>query len=96
MNVIHDESAHRFVASGPDGEGYLVYGVLQPAVLDFEYVEVSSRFRGTGVAGQIVQAACRHARSVGAKVVPTCPYIAWWFTQHPEERDLLLTRETRA
>lgn len=95
MNVIHDEQEHRFVASGPDGEGFLTYGVLGPGVLDFEYVEVPFRFRGTGVAGQIVQAACRHARAAGARVVPTCPYIAWWFSQHPEEHDLL-HRESRA
>lgn len=96
MNVVHDAAAQRFVASGPHGEGYLSYGVLGPALLDFEHVEVPFRFRGTGVAGQIVQAACRHARAAGAKVVPTCPYIAWWFTQHPEEQDLLLNRGTRA
>lgn len=89
MNVIHHEGEQRFVASGPDGEGYLTYGVLEPSVLDFDYVEVPFRFRGTGVAGQIVQAACRYARARGARVVPTCPYIAWWFTQHPEEQDLL-------
>ena len=95
MNVIHDESAHRFVASGPDGEGFLIYGVLGPGILDFEHVEVPFRFRGTGVAGQIVQAACRHARATAVRVVPTCPYIAWWFSQHPEEQDLL-HRESRA
>ena len=96
MNVVHDEQARRFVASGPDGEGFLSYGVLEPSVLDFEYIEVPSRFRGTGVAGRIVQAACRHVRANGIRVVPTCPYIVWWFTQHPEERDLLLHRDTPA
>jgi predicted GNAT family acetyltransferase len=95
MNVVHDEQARRFIASGPDGEGYLTYGVLGPGVLDFEYVEVPVRFRGTGVAGQIVAAACRHARAMGARVVPTCPYIAWWFRQHPDQQDLL-NRDTPA
>lgn len=96
MNVVHDAEAHRFVASGSDGEGYLTYGMIGPSILDFEHVEVPFRFRGTGVAGRIVQAACRHARANQVKVVPTCPYIAWWFTQHPEEQDLLLNRENRA
>ena len=95
MNVVHDEQAQRFIASGPDGEGYLTYGVLGPGLLDFEYVEVPFRFRGTGVAGRIVEAACRHARAMGARVVPTCPYIAWWFSQHPEAQDLL-NRDTPA
>jgi predicted GNAT family acetyltransferase len=96
MNVVHDAQAQRFIASGPDGEGYLTYEVIGPALLDFDYVEVSSRYRGTGLAGQIVQAACQHARASGARVVATCPYIAWWFTQHPEEQDLLLNRDNRS
>ena len=96
MEVVHDAAARRFVASGSDGEGYLSYGVLGPSLLDFEYVEVPFRFRGTGVAGRIVEAACRHARANRARVVATCPYIAWWFTQHPEEQDLLLNQDNPA
>jgi hypothetical protein len=63
-------------------------------VLDFEYVEVEPRFRGKGVAGQIVEAACRYARAGGLRVIPTCPYVAWWFRQHPDYHDLLLSRES--
>ena len=96
MNVVHDEEARRFVASGPDGEGFLSYGILEPGVLDFEYIEVPPRFRGTGVAGQIMQADCRQVRGSGVQVVPTCPYIVWWFTRHPEEHDLLFNRDNRA
>jgi len=96
MNLVHDEEARRFVASGPDGEGFISYGMLEPGVLDLEYIEVPFRFRGTGVAGRIVQAVCRHARASGVRVVPTCPYIVWWFTQHPEEQDLLFNRDNPA
>jgi predicted GNAT family acetyltransferase len=93
VNVAHDAGARRFVAAPPDGEGFLSYREIEPGLLDFEYVEVAPRFRGRGVAGQIVDAACRHARAEGARVVPTCPYIAWWFRQHPEHHDLLRPRD---
>ncbi len=89
VQVRHDPDRRRFETSGPDGEGFLTYGEVEPGVLDFDYVEVAPRFRGRGVAGQIVEAACDYARSAGVRVIPTCPYIAAWFRHHPEWRTLL-------
>jgi predicted GNAT family acetyltransferase len=89
LDIHHDPDRRRFVASGPNGEGFLSYSEIAPGVLDFEYVEVPPRFRGQGVAGQIVEAACRYARDAGVRVVPSCPYIAAWFRHHAEWRALL-------
>lgn len=85
----HDAAAGRFVANLDDGRGHLSYRMRDDGVMDLEYVEVSPSLRGKGVAGRIVEAACRYARANGTKVIPTCPYIAWWFRQHPEQQDLL-------
>ena len=93
MNIVHDPAEQRFRVSVPGGEGVLTYGIPAPGVLDLEHVEISPALRGKGVAGQIVEAACGHARAIGARVIPSCPYIAWWFRQHPEQQDVLVTRE---
>jgi len=89
VRVTHDAVRRRFETSGPQGEGFLTYQVFAPGVLDFEYVEVAPRFRGRGVAGRIVEAACQHAREAGLRVVPSCPYVAAWFRHHSEWHDLL-------
>jgi len=89
--IEHDAAAGRFDATLTDGRGYLAYRVRADGVMDLEYVEVSPALRGKGVASRIVEAACRHAREKHVKVIPTCPYIAWWFRQHPEQQDLLAT-----
>lgn len=93
MKVVHDANRHRFVAIGDDGEGFLSYHLIAPGRIELDYVEVLPRYRGQGVAGQIVAAACVHARGEGARVIPTCPYIAWWIRHHPEYHDLLETQD---
>lgn len=89
MNLQHDAAGRRFVASGEDGEGFLSYAEIAPGVLELHYIEVPPRFRGQGVAGEIVRAFSRWARENRVRVIPTCPYIMGWFRRHPEERDLL-------
>jgi len=93
VNVEHDPAGRRFMTRVPGGEGVLTYTAPVPGILIFEDVEVSPALRGKGLAGQIVEAACRHARATGARVIPTCPYIAWWFRQHSEQQDLLAPSE---
>ncbi|HEV8613828.1 MAG TPA: GNAT family N-acetyltransferase, partial [Gemmatimonadales bacterium] len=89
LSILHEAAAHRFVIRLPGGEGRLLYDVRAPAVLDLRYAEVSPALRGQGIAGALVEAACEYARARELKLIPSCPYVAWWFTQHPEQRDLL-------
>ncbi len=77
------------MARGESGEGFLTYQDAGPGVLELDYIEVPPRLRGTGVAGRILALVCGELRALGVRVIPTCPYIAWWFRQHPEHHDLL-------
>jgi predicted GNAT family acetyltransferase len=47
------------------------------------------RFRGTGVASELVQYVFDDARVHGLKIVPSCPYIPVWVSRHPSENDLI-------
>jgi len=89
MEVIHEPSSHRFVVRLPGGQGELLYSRLPPAVLDLYHAEVSPGLRGQGVAARLVEAACEYARASGSRLIPSCPYVAWWFRQHPEKAGLL-------
>jgi len=52
------------------------------------YTEPASR--GYGVASDLVRAVLDTARGEGVNVIPTCPYAAWWITEHqPGYEDLV-------
>ena len=89
LPIEHESAAQRFVVRLPQGRGELLYGLVGSGVLDLYHAEVSPGARGRGVAAALVQAACEYARGAGLKLIPTCPYVEWWFGQHPECSDLL-------
>ena len=52
------------------------------------YTEPASR--GYGVASDLVKATLDTARAEGVLVIPTCPYVNWWITEHhPGYEDLV-------
>ena len=89
MQVMHEPGAHRFIVQLPGGQGELLYSRLSPTLLDLHHAEVSPSLRGRGVAARLVEAACDYARTSGSKLIPSCPYVAWWFRQHPDQAGLL-------
>ena len=42
------------------------------------------------MAGALVAAACEHAQAAGLKLIPSCPYVEWWFRRHPEWQHLVV------
>ena len=45
---------------------------------------------GQGVGSALAKAGLGHARSEGLRVLPTCPFVAAYMREHPEEKDLLM------
>lgn len=87
-SVEHDASGERFVAR-VDGEevGFLEYAARGEA-LDLLHTVVLPESRGRGVGEALVRAALAHARSLGGRVIPSCPFVAAYFDGHPDERDV--------
>ena len=52
------------------------------------HVEADQALRGTGAAGQFMQALAEHARAEGLKLAPRCGYAVAWLKRHPEFDDL--------
>ena len=75
-----------------DSAGKLIAEITFPEAGGIAYIDhtfVDGALRGQGVAGRLVEAAVRQIRSEGLRVRPTCSYAARWFSEHPEESDLL-------
>ncbi len=86
--VRHEPSAGRFAVRLDDRIGYLAY-TRRGNTLDFTQVYVPPEHRRRGIAGKITRSALEHARAEGISVVPSCPYVAWYVSRHPEYRDLI-------
>jgi predicted GNAT family acetyltransferase len=68
-----------------DGElaGFLQYH-LHDGVIAFLHAETDPRFRGHGVAGRLIQSSLDSARERHLAVLPYCPFVRGWITEHLE------------
>ena len=73
-----------------DGElaGFALYH-LRGSQIAFTHTETDDRFRGHGLASQLVRAALDAARTRQLAVLPYCPFVRSWLEQHPEYADLI-------
>jgi len=73
-----------------DGElaGFVQYH-LRGSQIAFIHTETDDRFRGHGLAGQLVREALDAARERHLTVLPYCPFVRSWIAGHPEYADLI-------
>ncbi len=55
----------------------------------FLHTETDERFRGKGVASQLIQASLDSARERKLAVLPFCPFVRGWIGEHREYADLV-------
>jgi len=72
-----------------DGElaGFVQYH-LRGSQIAFIHTETDDRFRGHGLAGELVREALDAARERHLTVLPYCPFVRSWIAGHPEYADL--------
>jgi predicted GNAT family acetyltransferase len=87
--VEHDEGRQRFFSRLKEGEAYLSYEEDGEGTLDLQHTVVPEPARGRGVGESLVRAALDHAREQGVRIVPSCPFVAAYLAEHPEERELV-------
>ena len=92
FSIVHEdhETHGRYVIRLDNGdEAEMTYAIRGPGIRDFNHTYVPEIFRGTGVAGQLMERAITDARDIGFKIVPSCSYVAVQFRRHPEWRELM-------
>ena len=90
MNVTHDTTTHRFeIDLGADGVAYLAYEPAGEGVIDIQHTIVPEAAQGQGAGSALAAAAFEHARANGLRVIPSCPFVADWLGEHPDESNLV-------
>jgi len=89
LDILHEATAHRFVARMRGAEAVLEYDAADAKTLDYYHTFVPPALRGGGIASQLTEYALRYARDNGLKVRPTCPFVARYIERHPEFQPLV-------
>jgi predicted GNAT family acetyltransferase len=73
-----------------DGElaGFVQYH-LRGNEIAFTHTETDDRFRGHGLASQLIRASLDAVRARHLAVLPYCPFTWSWIEDHPEYADLV-------
>ena len=89
VEVIDNPDKARFEILA-DGElaGFVLYH-LRGNEIAFTHTETDDRFRGHGLASQLVRTALDQARARHLAVLPYGPFVRSWITEHPEYADLV-------
>lgn len=89
-DIRHDSARQRFTLDVDGAIAYITYREVDDRTLDLDHTFVPPALRGGGVASVLTEHALRYARGRGAKVVPSCPFVARYVERHPEHRDLVV------
>ena len=89
VEVIDNPDKARFEILA-DGElaGFVLYH-LRGNEIALTHTETDDRFRGHGLASRLVQASLDAARARHLAVLPYCPFVRSWLTEHREYADLV-------
>lgn len=87
---VHAEQRFEQGFTDPDGQLRTVFAdyAVQGGTRVILHVEADPALRGTGAAGQFMQAMAEHARSEKLKLAPRCSYAVAWLKRHPDFDDV--------
>lgn len=60
----------------------------ESVIINHTYVDNS--LRGQGIASKLLEKAYEQIKILGLKAIPECSYAVKWFTDHKENRDILV------
>lgn len=91
LRVVRNDEAMRYEAfQGDELAGVLTFERTESG-LDLQHTVVEEAFRGKGVGERLAVTALESARDRGERVIPSCPYLSRYISEHPEHADLVAT-----
>lgn len=90
MNFIYEP----YQVSVKDEEGKVIILATFPKFNDHNVVVINHTYvdpslRGQGVASVLMKETCEHIKTLGYKMVATCPYAVVWLKRHHEYDELI-------
>ena len=85
-----DDTAHNRFDLFRDGDNVgLIDYRLRDSVIHLTHTFIDPEKRERGLAASFVQMVLDSLRGGDLRLVPDCPFVAHWLTEHPEYNDLL-------
>lgn len=93
---VHDNPAQqRYELSTPEGVAFAEYRPAGNAVM-FTHTEVPQSLEGQGIGSALVGSALDDVRAKGQMVIPMCPFVARYISDHREYLDLVEPAQRQA
>jgi uncharacterized protein len=89
IEVKNSEENQQFAAELDGKKAFINYKKQNGGVLNLTHTEVPPEFEGKGVGSRLVKQTLEQIKAEGAKIVPSCPFIANYIDQHPEYKSLI-------
>lgn len=90
MSLNHVPAARQFrLPVEGSADAYIEYVERGPTTLDLLHTVVPDEAQGQGIGTDLVDQVLRHARENGLHIVPSCPFVATYLENHPDQADLV-------
>jgi uncharacterized protein len=90
VEVERVDGSRRFEARlGGETVGYMSYERSADGVLELTHTVVAPEARGQGVGEALVREALGQIRASGERVIPSCPFVADYLKEHPDDEELV-------
>lgn len=87
LKVENNRAEHQFEIN-LDGAKALIAYKKNGEVYDLHHTEVPAQFEGKGIGSALVKGALEQIKADGAKIIPSCPFIASYLKRHQEYQEL--------
>jgi predicted GNAT family acetyltransferase len=90
IEVKDNPARHRFELLVDSEQAGLASYITREGVVVITHSEVSQRYRGQGLAGELAKRTLDQLKERGVKVVPACPFFAHYVSEHHDWDDILV------
>ncbi|ULH14393.1 N-acetyltransferase [Deinococcus sp. KNUC1210] len=88
-DVKNDTQKNQYELTTPEGMAVAVYRTVGTHAVMFTHTEVPEALEGQGIGSKLVKAALEDVKAQGKMVIPMCPFVAGYISQHHEYLDLV-------
>jgi predicted GNAT family acetyltransferase len=90
LKIEHDKERHQFFVVVENQKCLLDYRALSEGkTLDYRHTFTPPELRGRKIMQAVTHFAMEYAKNNGFKVIPSCPYVRKFVSEHPEYDEIV-------